>query len=85
MTKQRMKDIQMQLRNEAEMTTRQAALIKQLYTERDNLLDRTKVLNEENKLLLAQRTEWQKLALNLMIKLTNIRADLIVQQSTKGG
>lgn len=84
MTKQRMKDIQKQLRREAEMTTRQASLIRELYAERDKLVQQTEVLNKENKLLLAQRTEWQKLALNLMTQLTNTRADLMVQQSTDG-
>ena len=68
MTKPRMKDIQAQLQQEAEMTTRQAALIKQLYTERDNLIHQTEIL---------------KLALNLMIKLTNICTDLTAQWPTK--
>lgn len=70
MTKQRMKDIQEQLQHEAEMTARQAALIKQLYTERDNLIHQTEVL---------------KLVLNLITKLTNIYADLTAQWPTKGG
>ena len=68
MTKQRMKDIQEQLHREAEMTARQAALIKQLYTERDNLIHQTEVL---------------KLVLNLIIKLTKIYADLTAQWPTK--
>lgn len=85
MTKQRMKDIQAQLQREVEMTTRQATLIKQLYTERDNLIKQLEVLRKENRLLSAQHIEWQNVAFKLMIDLTNIRADLIVQQSTKGG
>lgn len=55
MTKLRMKDIQKQLQQETEMTARQATLIKQLYTELDNLACQIEIL---------------KLALNLMTKLT---------------
>lgn len=85
MTKQRIKDIQAQLQREVEMTTRQATLIKQLYTERDSLIRQLKVLRTENKLLSAQHIEWQNVAFKLMIALTNARADLIVQSETKGG
>lgn len=84
MAKQRIKDMQMQLQKEAEMTTRQAALIRQLYAERDDLVHQTEALNRENKLLRAQCAEWQKVALGLMIKLTNIRADLVVQSKGPG-
>lgn len=70
MTKRRTKDIQEQLQQEAEMTARQAILIKQLYAERDNLKRQIEILN---------------LALNLMIKLTNICADSTAQWPTKGG
>jgi hypothetical protein len=66
------------------MITRQAALIRQLYAERDDIVHQTEVLNKENKLLLAQRAEWQKLALDIMIKLTNTRAELILQQEGPG-
>lgn len=84
MAKQRIKDIQTQLRREAEMTTRQASLIRELYAERDKLVRQTEVLNKENKILSARCTEWRILASNLMTQLTDARADLIVQQSTEG-
>ena len=86
MTKQRMKDIQAQLNEEVEMTARQAALIKQLCTERDDLISQLRVLHKENRLLSAQHIEWQNLAFKLMIDLINKRADLTVQQlPTEGG
>lgn len=80
MAKQRIKDIQAQLQKETEMTIRQATLIKQLYTERDNLIKQLNVLRNENKLLSAQHIEWQNIAFKLMIDLTNARADLSVHK-----
>lgn len=55
MTERQIKDMQKQLQREAEMTARQATLIKQLYTERDGLANQIEII---------------KLALNLMTKLT---------------
>ena len=75
MTKHRIKDIRMQLQEETKMVNEQVALIKRLYTEQDDLVRQTKVLNKENKLLQARCTEWQKRALELTIELTNVRAD----------